>query len=114
MMGKICDTRFAVALHEQPDTFELLANRVFIARKKVDGQIRPYPAQMMSIGELRGHRKKRFHRIGLKCCETQRIFYESIHNVWIAAQPIERGACRRKLSVENFLQWCLFRKTRKS
>ena len=42
MVADIVDTRLVVAIDKETNSFELLADRIFAARKHVDGQILTY------------------------------------------------------------------------
>src|ERR1700754_1321184 len=100
IMGDVVDARSAIAVHQQLDSFELLAHRIVAARKKVDGQVVAYVAKTDRIGQPARSRQKRRKGRGLKFSKAQRIVDEGIDNCAVAAQPIERGPRWLKASVQ--------------
>ena len=50
MMRDIRETFATIAIHEEPNPFQLLAHGVFAAGKEVNGQRAPYRAKAVGIG----------------------------------------------------------------
>jgi len=101
MVADIVDTRLVVAIDKETNSFELLADRIFAARKHVDGQILTYLAKTGGVGQLGRSGEKRCIGRGLEGSETQWVFHERVHHSGIAAQPVERCTRRREWRIQD-------------
>ena len=101
MVADIVDTRLVVAIDKETNSFELLAHRVFAARKQVDGQIAAYLAKSGGAGQLGRSGEKRFIGRGLQGSETQWVVYERVDDRSITAQPVERCTRRREWRIQD-------------
>ena len=66
----IRDARFSIALNEESDSLELLANGIFAAGKNINGQVTPDFAQICRITYPLGGGEKRFEGCRLKLCKA--------------------------------------------
>src|SRR5262249_38978065 len=76
VVGDPTDARSVIAVYQDLDSFELLADRIFAAREEVDWQVMAYLGELDRIGQARRSREKGYERRESKFSKAERVVDE--------------------------------------